>query len=120
MSEKQIIIFEGPKQEVEKLKERIEAAPEKAKEILKEHIERSEREIAQEYRILQSQALKIAEDIEKDHPEDHRQIEALMRLAAEKGPWNASQIAKKLNPHILDGFHDTYIKTLLSSSLKTR
>lgn len=120
MPEEPRIIFETPVQEAEKLKERIEFAPEKAKEILDEHLSRSEEEIAKDYRLSSEEAIKIAKDIEQKHPEDHRQVEALLQLAAEKGVWNASQIAKKLGPHALDGFHDAYIKTLLFSSFKIR
>lgn len=115
--------IENPQQEIQALKDRLnelenkykESEPAKEsqeikKEALTEHIEKAKDSLDESYQISQSTLHSCASSVGQKASDDD-QIRALFDIAKEKGIINAFNVARALgNPHILDAFHDAFIK----------
>lgn len=87
-------------------KERHEAVA----EALTEHLAQAPQTHAPAYQLTDDTAQAHADEVAA-HEDEPRQIRALLDLAREKGIVNAFRVAEKLhNPHLLDAFHDSFIK----------
>jgi len=113
--------------EIEVLKKRIaeleaistdKARPEIIKEALKEHTEKiPEQVLTKEHRLPVEEIKKQAERIGglKNEEEPHqRQVLELLQISQDKGILNAISIAKQLDPHLEDDFHDALVRYLSS------
>jgi hypothetical protein len=111
--------------EIEILKKRIaeleaissgKERPEIIKEAIKEHAEKIPEEVlTEEHRLPAEEIKKQAERIGglKNEEEPHqRQVLELLQLSQDKGILSAISIAKQLDPHLEDDFHDALVKYL--------
>jgi hypothetical protein len=88
----------------ESIKEKI------VKEALSRHLAQVSQSAAPAYKISDDAAHKCSLDISALATEAE-QIEALFDIVRAKGVFNAFEVAKRMgNPHILDVFHDNFIK----------
>lgn len=115
--------IENPAQEISALKERLQtlesgyggsfvekAKPEIMREALTRHLEETRERVSDTYKMSPEEAHRCSLGIEEKKMEE-AQIDALLELARDKGITNAFEVAKGLNnPHLLDAFHDTFIK----------
>ncbi|MEK7647267.1 MAG: hypothetical protein AAB378_02745 [Patescibacteria group bacterium] len=115
--------IENPAQEIQALKERLQtldssygessvekAGPEIVREALTRHLEETRERASDGYKMSPEEAHRCSLNIEEKKTEEGR-ISALFELAQDKGITNAFEVAKGLhNPHLLDVFHDAFIK----------
>lgn len=98
------------------LKEQIAAAPEKAKEIIKEHSQQLPETIfANDYQVSMAEKKDIQKTLEDPNYEEKKNLlGALLRLAEEKGILNAIAMIREMDPSIEDAFHDLLVQYLQS------
>lgn len=115
--------IENPQQEIQALKERLQdlesrykeselpkEGDEIKKEALTEHIKQAGESLGESYKISQSTLHSCTSSVGQKASDDD-QIRALFDIAQDKGIINAFEVARALkNPHILDAFHDAFIK----------
>lgn len=86
------------------------------KETIKEHAEKiPEQVLTEEHRLPAEEIKKQAERIGglKNEEELHqRQVLELLQISQDRGILNAISIAKQLDPHLEDDFHDALVKYL--------
>lgn len=112
----------SPEEELEALRKRVaelesvssgKEKPEAIKEAIKEHAEKNPKEVfSPEFIVSEEESKEHAEKISGYSPEkDHEEvINDLLEIAKDKGVYNAVSIAKNLDPHLEDDFHDALVK----------
>jgi hypothetical protein len=103
-----------PETEAEKLREEIAEIPEKAKEIVEEHLRQDpERVYEPSYLIPKEQRDVIAKEIkDPSFREKREQLGELLRLVETKGILPVVDIVKNLDPSLEDEFHDLLVQYL--------
>lgn len=119
-------IFGTKQKEIEYLQKRLEEAKKEAgierqveqgKEIIRQHSEIPQEIIGKEYAFSPEER---AEQTAKLKQEPHqKQVEALLKIAEEKGVWNATQIVNGVgNDHLTDDFHRNLVANFLGIKLR--
>lgn len=121
-------IFETKQEEIEYLQKRLEEAKkeagieierqiERGKEIIRQHSEIPQETIGKEYAFSSEEKLRRVENL-KEEPHQ-KQVEELLRIAEEKGVWNATQIVKGIrNDHLTDDFHRNLVSKFFGIKLR--
>ena len=121
-------IFETKQEEIEYLQKRLEEAKkeagieierqiERGKEIIRQHSEIPQETIGKEYAFSSEEKLRRVENL-KEEPHQ-KQVEALLRIAEEKGVWNATQIVKGIrNDHLTDDFQRNLVSKFFGIKLR--
>lgn len=119
-------IFGTKQEEIEYLQKRLEEARretanekqiELGKEIFRQHSEIPQEIIGKEYAISPEEKTKQAENL-KQEPHQ-KQVDSLLKIAEEKGVWNATQIVNNIkNDHLTDDFHRNLIAKFLGIKLR--
>lgn len=100
-----------PEEEVRWIEEKVVKSPEKANEVLKEHLAKKPEEVLRPEHVLSpSEIERRAIDIQDNDKE--RQMVRLLELVEEKGLLNADSVARKLEPSLEDDFHDRLVQYL--------
>jgi len=111
-----------PQTEALFLRERIGRNPERAREIVGEHLREQKGDIYAPEAIMNSAEMA---EIEKkitdvDYKEKEEFLNRLFAIAIEKGLLNAAEIAQKINPAIMDEFHDRLVEYLVENQNANR
>ena len=121
-------IFETKQEEIEYLQKRLEEAKkeagieierqiERGKEIIRQHSEIPQETIGKEYAFSSEEKLRRVENL-KEEPHQ-KQVEALLRIAEEKGVWNATQIVKGIrNDHLTDDFQRNLVSKFFGIKMR--
>lgn len=121
-------IFETKQEEIEYLQKRLEEAKkeagieierqiERGKEIIRQHSEIPQETIGKEYAFSSEEKLRRVENL-KEEPHQ-KQVEELLRIAEEKGVWNATQIVKGIrNDHLTDDFQRNLVSKFFGIKMR--
>jgi len=119
-------IFGTKQEEIEYLQKQLEEAKkeaeverqiERGKEIIRQHSEIPQETIGKEYAFSSEEKLRRVENL-KEEPHQ-KQVEALLRIAEEKGVWNATQIVKGIrNDHLTDDFQRNLVSKFFGIKLR--
>ena len=119
-------IFGTKQEEIEYLQKQLEEAKkeaeverqiERGKEIIRQHSEIPQETIGKEYAFSSEEKLRRVENL-KEEPHQ-KQVEALLRIAEEKGVWNATQIVKGIrNDHLTDDFQRNLVSKFFGIKMR--
>ena len=119
-------IFGTKQEEIEYLQKQLEEAKkeaeverqiERGKEIIRQHSEIPQETIGKEYAFSSEEKLRRVENL-KEEPHQ-KQVEELLRIAEEKGVWNATQIVKGIrNDHLTDDFQRNLVSKFFGIKLR--
>lgn len=109
-----------PAEDWKHLKEKVVEFPQSAKEVVKEHLQQKPEEIYSPEHVVSSEKLKATEQniADADQKEKEEIIDELFKLAEEKGLLNAARALQKLDPSLVDGFHDRVVEFLREAETK--
>lgn len=101
-----------PETEKTHLREQISVSPERAKEIIKEHVQQTPEEIYDPKFHYTPEQLVEAEKrvIDKHYQKKESALQHLFEMAEEEGILNAVKTAKNLPASVMDEFHDRLVE----------
>lgn len=101
-----------PETEQAHLREQVSASPERAKEIIKEHIQQTPEEVYDSKFHYTPEQLAEAEKrvTDKHYQEKESALQHLFEIAETKGILNAVKTAKNLPASVMDEFHDRLVE----------